>query len=159
MVDEQAEALNRMGSALAQHDLELRVHHHTPQLVNKAREWLHILQHTDGQNVHICVDVDWAYEGGFEPVPFLAQVGSRLREIHIRSARNKLWLEDVEDSDIDYRKVAAYLRAHQLNPLLVVELAYRPNTAVTRSLQEDLRLSRLYTEQTFGLSGKGLSGL
>jgi sugar phosphate isomerase/epimerase len=97
------------------------------------------------------VDVDWAYEGGFEPIQFLRNVGNRLREIHVRSARHKLWLEDVEDSDIDYRAVAAYLQQAGLNPLIVVELAYRPNTVITRPLEEDLRLSRLYVEKVFGV--------
>jgi inosose dehydratase len=147
----EADGLNRMGRALAAKGFDLRVHHHTPQLENGAREWRYILAHTDPKFVHICVDVDWAYEGGFEPVPFLREVGNRLREMHIRSARNKIWLEDVEDSDIDYHKVARYLKERHLYPLLVVELAYRPQTVVTRSLQEDLRRSRLYTEQIFGI--------
>ena len=147
----QADSLNRMGRLLAQHGFELRIHHHTPQLEENGREWRHILQNTDPKYVHVCVDVDWAYEGGFAPIPFLREVGKRLREIHVRSARNKLWLEDVEDSDIDYRKVANYLREEQLQPLIVVELAYRPNTIVTRPLQEDLRLSRIYAERVFGV--------
>ena len=149
-LNEQAEALNHMGRALTQKGFDLRIHHHTPQLENNAREWRHILAHTDPEYVHICVDVDWAYEGGFEPVPFLQEVGPRLREIHVRSARNKVWLEDLEDSDIDYRKVNEYLRAENLSPLIVVELAYRPNTVVTRPLEEDLRLSLLYAETIFG---------
>jgi inosose dehydratase len=147
----QAESLNRMGRTLAKNGFELRVHHHTPQLEENGREWRHILLHTDPKYVAICVDVDWAYEGGFEPLPFLRDVGKRLREIHVRSARNKVWLEDVEDSDIDYRQVAAYLKERKLTPLIVVELAYRPNTAVTRPLAEDLRLSRIYTEKVFGV--------
>ena len=150
----QSASLTRMGRVLAEHGFQLRVHHHTPQLENNAREWRHILQHTDPKYVFICVDIDWAYEGGFEPVPFLREVGERLREIHVRSARNKVWLEDLEDSDIDYRKVAEYLRQNDLKPLIVVELAYRPNTIVTRSLEEDLRLSRLYAERVFDLKGK-----
>jgi len=147
----EAESLNRMGQMLAEHGFQLRVHHHTPQLTENAREWRHILQHTDAKYVFMCVDVDWAYEGGFEPIPFLRDVGNRLREIHVRSARNKLWLEDLEDSDIDYRKVAEYLSKEDLKPLIVVELAYRPNTIVTRPLEEDLRLSRLYAEKVFGV--------
>jgi inosose dehydratase len=147
----QADSLNRMGRALAKHGFELRVHHHTPQLAENAREWRHILHHTDPEYVHICVDVDWAYEGGFEAIPFLREVGNRLHEIHVRSARNKIWLEDLEDSDIDYRKVAEYLRDGGLAPLIVVELAYRPNTTVTRPLKEDLRRSRMYAERIFGV--------
>jgi sugar phosphate isomerase/epimerase len=140
-----------MGRKLAGNGFQLRIHHHTPQLANNAREWRHILQHTDPASVEICVDVDWAYEGGFEPISFLREVGNRLKEIHVRSARNKLWLEDLEDSDIDYGRVAGYLREQALNPSIVVELAYRPNTVVTRSLEEDLRLSRLYAEKVFGV--------
>jgi sugar phosphate isomerase/epimerase len=146
----EAAGLNRMGRALASKGFELRVHHHTPQLENSAREWRYVLAHTDPKFVAICVDVDWAYEGGFEAVPFLREVGNRLREIHVRSAKNKIWLEDVEDSDIDYRQVAAYLKERQLYPLVVVELAYRGETVVTRSLEEDLRRSRVYTERVFG---------
>ena len=147
----EAEFLNRMGGALAEHGFELRVHHHTPQLAQHAREWKYILAHTDPKTVHICVDVDWAYEGGYDPLAFLREVGRRVREIHVRSARNKIWLEDVEDSDIDYRRVTAYLREERLDPLVVVELAYRPQTKVTRTLGEDLRLSRIYVERVFGL--------
>lgn len=147
----QADALNRMGRTLAEHGLDLRVHHHTPQLVDNAREWRHILRNTDPEYVHICVDVDWAYEAGFAPLPFLKEVGGRLRELHVRSARNKVWLEDLENSDIDYAEVSQYLRENSLDPLIVVELAYRTNTVVTRPLEEDLRLSRIYAERIFGV--------
>jgi inosose dehydratase len=147
----QADSLNRMGRTLDEHGFQLRVHHHTPQLVDNAREWHHILLHTDPKYVYICVDVDWAYEAGFAPITFLREVKTRLRELHVRSARHKIWLEDLEDSDIDYRAVATYLKQANLNPLIVVELAYRPNTLVTRSLVEDLRVSRQYAEQVFGV--------
>lgn len=148
----EAESLNRMGRELAKAGLELRVHHHTPQLEENGREWKFILQHTDPSAVYICVDVDWAYEGGFQPVPFLREVGARLRELHVRSARQKIWLEDLEDSDIDYHAVAAYLKENSLHPEIVVELAYRPETKVTRSLEEDLRISRVYAERVFGVN-------
>jgi sugar phosphate isomerase/epimerase len=147
----EAKGLNRMAQTLATEGFELRVHHHTPQLENNAREWRYILANTEPKLVRICVDVDWAYEGDFKPVPFLREVGGRLREIHVRSARNKIWLEAVQDSDIDYKQVAAYIKEAQLDPLIVVELAYRPQTIVMRSLQEDLRRSRIYTEQIFGM--------
>ena len=145
----QADSLTLMGNTLAEHGIQLRVHHHTPQLENNAREWRSILQDTDPKHVFLCVDVDWAYEGGFDPVEFLREAGERVREIHMRSAKKKLWLEDLEDSDIDYRAVASLLKKSGLNPLIVVELAYRANTVVKRSLEKDLQLSRLYAESIF----------
>jgi sugar phosphate isomerase/epimerase len=151
----EADSLNRLGRALARADFQLRVHHHTPQLTENAREWRYLLRNTDPRYVFICVDVDWAYEGGFAPLPFLGEVGPRLRELHVRSARNKIWLEDVEDSDINYRQIAAYLTDANVAPLIVVELAYRPQTHITRPLEQDLRLSRIYTEKIFHLSASG----
>jgi hypothetical protein len=43
------------------------------------------------------------------------------------------------------------MKQEKLKPLVVVELAYRDNTTITRPLVEDLRLSRIYAEQVFGL--------
>ena len=148
----EAKSLNRMGRALSEAGLALRIHHHTPQLENNAREWRFILKNTDPELVGICVDADWAYQGGFDPLAFLQDVGRRLQEIHVRSSKNKLWLEDLEDSDIDYYKIAAYVRQQHLHPLIVVELAYRPATPITRPLAEDLRISRLYAERVFGIA-------
>jgi inosose dehydratase len=147
----QAKALNRMGQALRSNGYELRVHHHTPELLDNAREWRHILHNTDPRYVALCLDLDWVHQGGFEPLDLLREAGSRVQEIHVRNSTNKLWLESFKDGDIDYRPIAAYLEKQNLQPLVVVELAYRENTLVTRSLADDLRLSRIYAERIFGL--------
>lgn len=151
----EADALNRMGRALAERGLHLRVHHHTTALEENGREWQFLLEHTDASLVFFCVDVDWVYEAGMDPMTVLLSVGDRLRELHVRSARKKVWTEVLEDSDIDYRAVAQHLREAKLNPLIVVELAYRKNTVLTRPLVEDLRLSRIYAEKVFGVKASG----
>jgi sugar phosphate isomerase/epimerase len=147
----QARALNTLGRFLKDDGLELRVHHHTPELVDNAREWRHILHNTDPQYVSFCLDLDWVHQGGLKPLDLLHEAGTRVHEIHVRNSKDKLWLEDLEDGDIDYREIAAYLKRAALKPLLVVELAYRENTLVTRPLAQDLRLSRIYAEQVFGV--------
>ena len=58
-------------------------------------------------------------------------------------------MEVFGDGDIDYRGVAAHLKSELLEPLLIVELAYRPDTVITRPLEEDLRLTRIYAEHIF----------
>ena len=148
----QTKLLNRMGQALGQNGLALRVHHHTPEMMNNAREWRYILHNTDPQRVQLCMDLDWVHQGGQDPLTLLKEAGRRVTEIHVRNSKNKLWLEAVEDGDIDYHKIADYLKAFGLSPLIVAELAYAPKTEVTRSLEEDLRRSRLYTEQIFGVA-------
>ena len=147
----EARSLNHMGQALRREGYELRVHHHTPQLVENAREWRHILANTNPRDVALCVDLDWVHQSGLVPLDILREGGARVREIHVRNSKNKLWLESFEDGDIDYRVIAAYLAKQKLEPLTVVELAYRENTPVTRSLAEDLRSSRIYAEHIFGI--------
>ncbi len=148
----QASALNDLGQILKRNGFELRVHHHTPELVDNAREWRHILQNTNPKYVSLCLDLDWIHQGGLNPLDLLKEAGSRVKEIHVRNAKDKLWLEDLEDGDIDYREIVSFLRHERIKPLVVVELAYRDNTVITRSLGEDLRLSRIYAEQVFGIS-------
>ena len=147
----QAAALNTLGRTLKDAGFELRVHHHTPELVANAREWRHILHNTDPQFVALCLDLDWVHQGGFSPLDLLREAGHRVHEIHVRNSHDKVWLESLADGDIDYREIAAYLKHNALKPLIVVELAYREKTVVTRPLEEDLRLSRIYAEHIFGV--------
>jgi len=147
----QAKALNHMGQALRAKGYELRVHHHTPELLDNAREWRHILHNTDPRYVALCLDLDWVHQGGFAPLDLLREAGPRVHEVHVRNSNNKLWLESFEDGDIDYRPIAAYLEKQKLQPLVVVELAYRENTSITHSLADDLHASRIYAERIFDL--------
>jgi inosose dehydratase len=147
----QANYLNKLGAELQKHGLRLMVHHHTPELTENAREWRHQLQHTDPKLVSCCVDVEWAVRGKQEPLAFLREVGDRLVSLHVRNSKAGVWMEDFSDGDIDYTKVAAYLKEINYAGYLIVELAYEKGTQITRSLEEDLRLSRLYAERVFGL--------
>ena len=148
----QTQALNRMGRTLYYNGLDLRVHNHTPEMVNGAREWRNTLEHTDPKFVSLCLDLDWVEQGGQEPLTLLKEAGNRVHEIHARSSLHKLWLEEFGPGDIDYSAVAEYLKRAGLKPLIAVELAYREKTTVTRPLDEDLRMSREYAEKAFGLS-------
>lgn len=147
----QSENLNRMGRTLKAKGFQLRVHHHTPEMVSNAREWRYILKTTDPNYVWLCMDLDWVHQGGQDPLALLKEAGSRVAEVHVRNSKDKLWLESFEAGDIDYSKIAEYFDAQHLEPLIVVELAYRKNTVITHPLEEDLRLSRIYAEKMFGV--------
>jgi inosose dehydratase len=150
-LDTQAKFVDQLASALHQQGIKLALHHHTPELAEHAREWRHLLQHTNPRLVYCCVDVHWAYRGGQDVMSFIRETGDRLVELHLRNSRQGIWMEDFGPGDVDYQQVADYLRSISFNGYLVVELAYEKSTQVTRSLDEDLRLSRLYTEKVFGL--------
>lgn len=147
----QAHYINQLGGALQHRGMKLLLHHHTPELRDNAREWWFELQNTDPALVGCCMDVHWAYRGGQEVMPFLQKVGPRIESLHLRNSQHGIWMEEFGPGDVDYAKVARYLHQIDYRGFLVVELAYDPETVITRSLEEDLRRSRVYTEQVFGL--------
>jgi sugar phosphate isomerase/epimerase len=147
----QADSLNRMGRTLAERGFQLRVHHHTAELVEDMREWRHILHNTDPKYVTLCLDLEHAFHGGVDPNALLREAGPRVTEIHLRNKKKETPLEALEDGDIDHREIAATVKKLKLKPLVVIELAYHSDTVVTRPLQENLRLSRIYAEKVFDL--------
>jgi inosose dehydratase len=147
----QAESLNRMGKALSGHGLQLRVHHHTAELVEDSREWRHILHNSDPKYVTLCLDLEHAQHGGVNPNAILREAGARTTEIHLRNKRGETPTEAFEDGDIDHREIAATIKQLKLKPLVVIELAYHSDTPITRTLRDDLRVSRIYAERVFAL--------
>jgi inosose dehydratase len=149
-LDTQAKLVNRLGQKLSAEGADLRLHNHKVELRSNAREWRYMLSHTDPKLVSICLDIDWVKQAGCEPMDFLREAGSRVSEIHIRSSRNLVWQESVEGTgDVDYKAIAAFLKKEQLKPLVVVELAYAEGTTVSHTLEDDLRRSRVFAQQTF----------
>ncbi len=149
----QVRLVNELGRRLAAEGGNLRFHNHKVELASHAREWRYMLKHTDPAAVSVCFDIDWANQAGCKPMELLREAGHRVREIHVRSSHHLVWDEDVEGKgDVDFGPIAAWLQQEGLKPLVVVELAYDKGTVVTRSLIEDLRRSREFTERTFAVS-------
>jgi inosose dehydratase len=149
----QAAMLDKLGKALAAEGFLFWVHNHDAEMVNNAKEWWNTLNYTDPKYVWMCMDLDWVHQGDQDPMALLRAAGKRVACLHLRNSKQKLWLESLSDGDIDYQQIAAYLKSEHLEPLLMVELAYRPQTVITRSLEEDLRMSRVYAEQIFKVKG------
>jgi inosose dehydratase len=145
----QTKAIAELARQIHGEGLRLLLHQHAPELAENGREWRHIMNGTDPKQVEICLDVHWILRGGLEPMAFLRESMPRLASLHLRNSKNGVWLEDLADGDIDYRAVAAELRKHAFRGWLVVELALDPQTTVTRSVTENLRLSREYARRVF----------
>ena len=142
----QAKAVNRLGAELAKRGMELVLHHHDPEMMENAREWRHLLRNT---NLPLCIDLMWAARGGQDPLSILKEAGDRVALIHVRNMRNGLCTEAAGDGDIDYSKIVEYLKGRGWQGWAIVELFHEPGTKVTRSLGENLRLSRVWIEKTF----------
>lgn len=148
-LDVQARAVSRLADALAKRGQRLILHHHDPEMADNAREWRHLLRNTDPRRVGFCVDFDWVLQGGQEPFALLKEAGPRVDSFHLRNARKSVWTQSVGEGDYDYPALARFLRDHGFTGYLVVELAHRKETEITRPLAENLRLSREYVEKVF----------
>ncbi len=145
----QARNINLLGERLHARGMKLFVHHHDPEMKEGAREWRHLLRHTDPKLVWICMDADWVVRGGQDVLTLLKECQGRLGSMHLRNSRGNVWLESLDSGQVDYPAVAAFLRQTGFSGYLVVELYYAKETKVTRTVEENLRLSRLYAERTF----------
>jgi inosose dehydratase len=150
-LDVQARNLNHLGAELHKLGLKLMVHQHGAEMAEDAREWRHEVHHTDPLLVSFCVDVPWVYLGGQNPVEILRVGRKRIASLHLRNLKQGVRTEVLSEGDIDYRAIASALKGDEFQGFLVVELSYQPETQVTRSIEENLRLSRLFSEDVFGL--------
>lgn len=146
----QAQAVSELARQLASKRFQLILHHHSPEMAEDAREWRHILRNTE---LPLCLDLNWIERGGQDPFALLSEAGERVRSLHLRNSRQGVWSEDLADGDVDYRKLADLLKQRSYSGYLVVELAYQKETRITRSLEEDLRRSREYVRDVFGVDG------
>lgn len=149
----QTRAIGELGRRLHQRGLRLLVHQHAPELAENGREWRHMLRGTNASDVGICLDVHWVLRGGLDPMTLLEEVGPRAGSLHLRNSKGGVWLEELADGDLDYSKVAAYLRKNRFQGWLVVELAWEEGTKITRGLTENLRRSREWAERQFSTRG------
>lgn len=146
----QAEALTELGTELTKLGLKLGIHHHTPELAEKGREFHSNFQKCPPDRVGFCYDVHWVYRGGISPSECLPQYGSRLVSWHLRQSREQIWWEDLDSGDLDYPLIARYAREHQLPAFYTVELALESGTKITRSVVENHRRSREYVKRVMG---------
>jgi inosose dehydratase len=144
-----AKALDRLGARLRERKMQLLIHQHAPEMRDSAREWRYILRQTDPKLVGFCLDLDWVKRGGQDPLTLLKEAAPRLGSMHLRSARQGVWMEEFGDGDVDYREVAAYLRQTGFTGDMFVELAWEKATAITRPLEENMKRSRVYAEKIF----------
>lgn len=148
----QAANLNHLGAGLAELGIQLAIHQHDPEMRSGAREWYHILKHTDPHKVFFCLDLHWVFRGKQDPYRLLEDAGNRVVDLHLRNSREGVWAEDFGPGDIDYMRVRAILDQIGYKGFYTVELAYDAETPHTRSLEENLRRSFEFVKSGFVVS-------
>ncbi len=110
----QVTALGELGRGLNTIGMKLGIHHHLPEMANKAREFHYNFRNTKPEEAGFCYDVHWVWKGGVSPMEALKEYGHRVATWHLRQSRNGIWWEDLDTGDIDYGAVAEYAREHKL---------------------------------------------
>jgi inosose dehydratase len=147
----QAAALNDLGAGLADLGLFLGVHTHAPEMSHNAREFRANLDLTDPTKVGLCADFHWVYRGGGDPYALTEHYVKRIVTTHLRNSVHGVWAESFSDGDLDYRKIAAILANAKYAGPLVVEIAWEERTPNTRTPVENLKLSRAFLREVFGV--------
>ncbi|MSU62626.1 MAG: sugar phosphate isomerase/epimerase [Pedosphaera sp.] len=145
----QVRALKQLGVGLNSLGMKLGIHHHTPEMKNRAREFHFNFENSDPSVVGFCYDVHWVFRGGLKPDAVLPIYGNRVVSWHLRQSRDGIWWEDVDKGDIDYAGVARFARRNGLPPLYTVELALEKGTKITRNVVENHQRSRAFVRTVF----------
>lgn len=147
----QAQRLDQLGQQIQSRGLNVALHFHAPELGDNGRELWADLDGTSRSNVGLCLDVDWAWRGGVDPLAILDRYGDRLVSLHLRDARGGKWAQALGDGDYDYAPIVQRLRALGFDGWLQVELAYEAGMEWTRSTAENLQRSRDWVRATLGV--------
>jgi sugar phosphate isomerase/epimerase len=147
----QAASLEKLGKALLAMRMLLGVHNHTPEMANNAREFHHNFRKTDNRLVGFCFDTHWVFRGGLPPMNALHEYHERVVSWHLRQSRDKVWWEDLDEGDIDYKEIAGFTSDHDMLAPYIVELALERDTKITRTVVENHKRSREFVRKVFGV--------
>ena len=131
--------------------MNLALHFHAPELRDGGRELWADLDRTSRANVGLCLDADWAWRGGVEPLRLLERYGDRLISLHLRDARGGLWVQSLGEGEHDYRPLIERLQALEFDGWANVELAHEEGMEWSRSVEENLRRSREWARRQRGV--------
>lgn len=149
----QATTLDRLGAELRNLGLTLAYHTHDVEMRNAAREFHHMLQATDPQNVTFCLDVHWMYRGAGNSQVALFDVvkmyGDRITELHLRQSKDGIWTEVFGEGDIDYRRLVRELAEKGVRPHIVLEQAVEKGSPDKLNAVDAHRKSLQYTREVF----------
>lgn len=132
----QGRALDRLGAELRKLGMVLAYHNHDIELRHGAREFHHMLTATDPEYVKFCLDAHWVFRGCGDSQVALFDViehyGDRIVELHLRQSIGGKWSEVfTAEGDIDYARLAEWLKGRGLRPQLSLEQAVEKGSPET----------------------------
>jgi inosose dehydratase len=151
----QAQSLNKLGSELRKSGITLSYHTHDMEMRNAAREFHHMMQNTDHNNVTFCLDAHWVYRGSGDSQVALFDVikmyGNRITEIHLRQSRTGIWTETFGEGDIDYKRLVKELKKLNVRSHLVLEQSIEKSSPDTMDAIVAHQKSLAYAKEIFSV--------
>ncbi|MGI8913721.1 MAG: sugar phosphate isomerase/epimerase family protein [Chloroflexota bacterium] len=147
----QARRLDQLGQQVESRGLSLALHFHAPELRDGGRELWTDLDGSSAANVGLCLDVDWAWRGGIEPLEILKRYGDRVMSVHARDARAGKWAQALGDGEYDYAPIFRRLRDLGFDGWINVELAHEAGMTWNRSTADNLQRSREWLRAQLGV--------
>ena len=147
----QAKWLDACGAELRALGIRFALHNHSPEMRSGAREVHSWMSGTTPENVWFNADVEWIRHGGGDPVAMLEAYGGRTASLHVRDAIGTTWVQALGEGDIDFAAIAAVLRRKRFAGPISIEHATMAGTKITRSFEENHRISRDFIRRVFGV--------
>jgi len=147
----QAKWLDACGAELRALGVRFALHNHSPEMRRNAREVHSWMRDTKPENVWFNADVEWIRHGGGDPVAMLEAYGDRTASLHLRDAIGTTWVQALGEGDIDVPAIAAVLKKKGFAGPISLEHATTAQTKITRSFEENHRISRDFIRKVFGV--------
>ncbi|MBM4038609.1 MAG: sugar phosphate isomerase/epimerase [Planctomycetes bacterium] len=147
----QAKWLDACGAELKALGIRFALHNHSPEMRSGAREVHSWMSGTKPENVWFNADVEWIHHGGGDPVAMLELYGHRTASLHVRDAVGTTWVQALGDGELDFPAIVAVLKRKRFAGPISIEHATMAGTKITRSFEENHRISRDFIRRVFGV--------
>jgi sugar phosphate isomerase/epimerase len=147
----QAKWLDVCGAELKALGIRFALHNHSPEMRSGAREVHSWMSGTKPGNVWFNADMEWIRHGGGDPVAMLEAYGDRTASLHVRDATGTTWAQAIGEGDIDFPAIVAVLKRKSFSGPISIEHATMQGTKITRSFEENHKISRDFIRKVFGV--------
>ncbi len=150
---EQTKNLRFLGKELYARGILLAYHIHDMELLDGGKEFHHVLQNTNPEEVAFCLDAHWIYRGcGDSEIAvydMMKLYSDRVAELHLRQSRGGVWTETFGEGDINYKLMADFFKKAGRKPHLVIEQAVEKGSSEDHDAVSAHQLSLKAVEKMF----------
>jgi sugar phosphate isomerase/epimerase len=148
-LDAQAEILIKIRKMAEERNVVINLHNHTYEVENDVYDLKGTLKRIP--DIKLGPDINWLLRAGVDPVGFILEFGDQIVFMHLRDQyQDGRWSESLGEGDTDFAALSKALKKINFQGDLVIELAHENDFEPTRSIRDNLHLSREYVQKVMG---------